>query len=260
MLPRLPRKLVSVVHYHQAPGTQPGPYEIPPGMELVELLTGGRGWVESDGEWVEVTPGTLLWHVAGDWTIGRSDPMAPYSCLAVRMQVASSGRRAPRFSVWRESESVMELTEESIRLFFDEGFSKQALLEYLYSKLRYEALLYHHRRESAGTPEPLRLARSLIESRYGEPLKVSELARVAGWSVAHLHDQFRRVYGSTPRQMLLERRLKSAREQLVGTGYSVKQIAANTGFTHSSAFCAAFRRRFGSSPKAYRDAYYRGNG
>lgn len=254
-----PHSLEIVVHYHQAWGTQPRSYVLQEGVELVELVTGGRGWVLSEGEWMEVLPGTLLWHVEGDETIGRSDPEAPYSCLAVRMMSALRGkRRVPRISYWHDLGAAAALTERAIRLFLDDGFDNLVLLDYLFSNLRLEALLYHHQRELAGVAEPLRIVRSIIESRYGEALKVSELARAAGWSVAHLHDQFRLVYGSSPRQVLLERRLNAGRELLVGSGGSVKEIAAATGFTHSSAFCCAFRKAFGVTPKAYRDAYYYG--
>lgn len=253
-----PKKLVSVIHYHQSVGTQPTPYLVAPNAELVEVVTRGRGWVETEEGWTEVLPGTMLWHVGGDKTIGRSDTGEPYSCLAVRMENGSLERHVPQFSYWHDLGEIVSLTEEAIRLFLDDEFEKAVLLDYLYSKLRYMALLYHHRQENLGIAEPLRLVRSLIETRYAEPLKLEMLAEAAGWSIAHLHDQFKAAYGSSPRQLILERRLRSAREQLVGTGYSIKEIAARTGFTHSSAFCHAFRKSLGVTPKAYREGYYFG--
>ncbi|MDQ8180870.1 AraC family transcriptional regulator [Pelagicoccus sp. SDUM812005] len=251
-------ELRSVVHYHQMPGTQPSPHPVVEGWQIVEVVTSGRGWVMHGGDWVEVRPGALLWHVEGDQTIGKSDPQEPYSCFAIRIQGVSGERPVPHLSSWPEVGEVVSLAEETIRMFLDEQFDRKVLLEYLYSKLRYESQLYEHRREVAGVPEPLRLVRSLIESRYAEPLKVEALASAAGWSVPHLHERFRSVFGTSPRQMILDCRLRSAREQLVGTGYSIKEVAANTGFTHSSAFCSAFRKATGMSPKAYRDAYYFG--
>ncbi len=256
-----PSELLSVAHYHQRPGTQPAAHAIRPDVELVELVTGGRGWIQHEGEWIEALPGSLFWHIEGDRTIERSDPEEPYSCLAVRMRrPGSSSRCVPRVSYWHDLDEVSKLTEEAIRLFLDEDFAEEPLLDYLYSKLRLQALLYHFRRERADIAAPLRLARSIIEKRYAEPIKVSDLARAAGWSVAHLHDRFQAAYGATPRQVILERRLSSAREQLLSSGQSIKEIAAKTGFTHSSAFCSAFRRRYGSTPKSYRDSYYYGVG
>lgn len=253
-----PPKLISVVHYHQMPGTQPTPYRVRSGAEVVEVVTSGRGWVETDSGWLEVLPGSMLWHVAGDLTIGRSSPDEPYSCLAVRMDGAAEKRHVPQFSYWHDLGEVVSLTEEAIRMFLDDDFDNSVLFAHLHAKLRYQALLYHHRRENANLAEPLRLARSLIETRYAEALTVELLAKTVGWSVAHLHDRFKAAYGSSPRQMILKRRLRSAREQLVGTGYSVKEIAARTGFTHSSAFCSSFRKAFGVTPKTYRERNYFG--
>lgn len=224
----------------------------------MEVVTKGRGWVVNDGDWVEVTPGTILWHVEGDETIGKSDLEEPYSCFAVRMEEGSTVRHVPRISFWHDLSELVGFAEEAIRMFLDEGFDRACLLDYLYSKLRYQTKVFLHRRENAIVDEPLRVARSIIETRYAERLRVEDLARAAGWSVPHLHDRFKSVYGVSPRQMILSRRLRSAREQLVGTGRSIKEIAAATGFTHSSAFCSAFRRSVGKTPKAYRDTYYFG--
>lgn len=251
-----PAKLQSMVHYHQMQGTQPVPHPVSDGGEIVEVVTSGRGWVLHEGDWIEVVPGSLLWHIGGDKTIGRSDPDEPYSCFAVRMEGASTERHVPRFSFWPDVGKVVALAEETIRMFLDESFDRESLLDYLYSKLRYQSLLYEYRRESIVISEPLRLVKSMIDARYAEPLRIEVLARSAGWSVPHLHHCFRAAYGSTPRQMILDRRLRAAREQLVGTGYSIKEIAANTGFTHSSAFCSSFRKVVGMTPKAYRDTYY----
>ncbi len=240
------------------PGTQPSAYPVQASGEIVEVVTKGRGWVWEGDEWMEVRPGAMLWHVDGDTTIGKSDPKAPYSCLAVRMEGNEGGRPFARFSSWPDLGELVSFTDEAIRMFLDETFDRECLLDYLYSKLRYQHLLYLHRRENLLLPEPLRVVKASIETRFAEPLRVESLAREAGWSVPHLHERFRETYGSSPRQMILDRRLRAAREHLVGTGYSIKEIAALTGFTHSSAFCSSFRKAFGVTPKAYRDAYYFG--
>ncbi|MDQ8199111.1 AraC family transcriptional regulator [Pelagicoccus enzymogenes] len=250
--------LRSVVHYHQMAGTQPVPHPVGRGWEIVEVVTSGRGWVQIDSEWVEVLPGALLWHMEGDCTIGRSDPDEPYSCFAVRIEGSLAPRHVPRLSFWPEVGQVQALAAETIRMFLDESFDRSALLDYLYSKLRYRSLLYEYRRDTVSVPEQLRSVRAMIESRYAESLKVESLAKAVGWSVPHLHDRFRAHFGTSPRQAILECRLRSAREQLVGTGLSIKEIAVATGFTHSSAFCSSFRRAMGMTPKAYRDAYYFG--
>ncbi|MEM9159214.1 MAG: helix-turn-helix transcriptional regulator [Verrucomicrobiota bacterium] len=259
MINSVPLELLSVAHYHQDPRSQPGAQRLEIGSEAVELVTRGRGWIEHEGEWLEVRPGALLWHREGDRTIAKSDPEDPYSCLSVRMRGDRfEGRRLPRVSIWPDREAVEELTEESIQMFLDEGFDKGVLLQYLFSKLLYQAKLYHHRKESGVMPEALLAAGKLIDERYGEAIKMEDLVRVSGWSAPHLHEQFKRHYGTSPHQRIMARRIRAGRELLLGSGLSIKEIAAETGFTHSSAFCAAFKKSVGVSPKKFRDGYFFG--
>jgi len=253
-----PEKLLFAIHYSQKPGDQPRSYQIADNLEMVELLTSGRGWLSDDGKRVEATAGTLLWHAPGDETIAESDVENPYRCLSVLMEsgLCAGTRRVPRVSYWHDLGELQTFVQEIVTRYRDEAFDKSALLDYLFSRLRFEAMLCHHRREQTEIPEPLRKARDLLERDFAKPgLRVRGLARAAGWSLPHLHDQFMRIFGESPRQLILRRRMKLARDQLVGTGYSIKQIAAETGFTHSAAFCASFRKAEGVSPKAYRERY-----
>jgi len=50
-------------------------------------------------------------------------------------------------------------------------------------------------------------AKDLMDARYREPLDVPTLARAAHLSPAHFSREFRRVFGETPHQYLLTRRL-----------------------------------------------------
>ena len=153
MINSVPNQLISVAHYHQEARVQPKAQRVEEGCETVELVTRGRGWIEHEGDWLEVRRGMLLWNRAGDCTIGRSDPERPYSCLAMRVRGESyEGRRVPRISVWPDREAVAELTEESIRMFLDESFDNSVVMQYLFSRLLYQAKLYHHLKSSTVIP------------------------------------------------------------------------------------------------------------
>jgi AraC-like DNA-binding protein len=53
-------------------------------------------------------------------------------------------------------------------------------------------------------------AKDLVDARYRDPLDVPALARTAHLSTAHFSREFRRVFGETPHQYLLMRRLERA--------------------------------------------------
>ncbi len=105
------------------------------------------------------------------------------------------------------------------------------------------------RDRSAG---PILRALAAIDERYGEPLTVAELARLAGMSVSRFHERFRRETGDTPADRLATIRLDRAEELLRHTRTPIAEIALAVGFSDQSALTRSFRRRRGITPAAFR--------
>lgn len=63
---------------------------------------------------------------------------------------------------------------------------------------------------------------------------------------------FKEEYEITPYEYLLERKLSAAKQMLLGTGLSIKEISAYLGFSDSHYFSQFFKKRTGLSPKAYK--------
>ena len=258
--PFTPRKkrpadaLESVSHYHQRAGVHPVPYRFETGDQCVELVTGGRGWVEIDGAWREVGAGDLLWHASGDMTIGRSDFAQPYRCLAVHFRAAAYRTRpVPRMTRWEELDEVLQFTHQIVRLHAEAALNPAILLRYILGRLHFQAELYLRVQRERGLPPELQRVLETLNRRYAEPLRLSELAESAGWSVPHLHDRFKQHLGLSPHQALIRRRIQTARELLASTNDPVKSIAARCGFPNASAFCVQFRKATQSSPQHYRE-------
>ncbi len=250
---KVPSKAVAVSHYHQRRGVQPTPRQIKRGDELVEVVTGGRGWVETEGSWREVGKGDLLWHIGGDLTIGRSDPEDPYRCLAVRFQDGiRSGRRTERFSRWWSLETLESFTKEAVGLFVDERMPRDGLTAYLFGRLLMEASRPPINQTLGSLHPAIAPALKLIDACYREPLKVEQVAEAAGCTPAHLNHLFRRHLGQAPHRVLIERRVRAARERLAAGNEPVKSIALECGFTHAAAFCHTFGKLTGESPSQFR--------
>jgi AraC-like DNA-binding protein len=98
-------------------------------------------------------------------------------------------------------------------------------------------------------------ARDLVDSRYGEPLDLRRLAREAHVSPRHFSRSFRQVFGETPHQYLLSRRLERARHLLRTTDMSVAEICLEVGFTSVGSFTTTFTRHVGVAPTTFRSAY-----
>jgi AraC-like DNA-binding protein len=98
-------------------------------------------------------------------------------------------------------------------------------------------------------------AKDVVDARFREPLDVPALARAAYLSPAHFSREFRRVFGETPHQYLLTRRLERAAALLRNTDRPVIDICFAVGLRSVGSFTTSFTRTFGASPAAYRAAH-----
>ncbi|VIO78477.1 AraC family transcriptional regulator [Bradyrhizobium ivorense] len=101
-------------------------------------------------------------------------------------------------------------------------------------------------------PAALKRARAYLEARATEPLDLAELAGIAGTGIRALQLGFRRHFGATVTEMLLDIRLAqlNARLKTARPGERIVDIAFELGFTHLSRMASAYRAKFGESPKA----------
>jgi AraC family transcriptional regulator len=85
-----------------------------------------------------------------------------------------------------------------------------------------------------------------------EDVPLAALAAETGLSPFHLHRVFSSVTGETPKQFTLRLRLSRGAAMLLTRDDSVLRVAQCCGFGSHEAFTRAFRRQFGTSPRAYR--------
>ncbi len=84
---------------------------------------------------------------------------------------------------------------------------------------------------------------------------MADLARAAGLSPAYFSREFRRVFGESPHQYLLTRRLERAAALLRNTDRPVTDICFDVGLTSVGSFITSFRRVYGAAPSAYRASF-----
>lgn len=97
----------------------------------------------------------------------------------------------------------------------------------------------------------IRKLRCLFDDLGGD-LSLPKLAKAAGVGPHQLVRLFRKTFGTTPHQYVMELRLSRARELLAESDQSISDIAAATGFADQSHLTRYFTRRYGASPSRFR--------
>jgi AraC family transcriptional regulator len=110
-----------------------------------------------------------------------------------------------------------------------------------------------HRALGGLSSRRLKLVLEYIEDTLGQPIRLRELAAIAGVSARHFERAFRQSTGSSPHAYVMDRRLHRARDLLISQlELPIEQIALRLGFSSSSHFSSAFRRETGLTPTDFR--------
>jgi AraC-like DNA-binding protein len=91
-------------------------------------------------------------------------------------------------------------------------------------------------------------AAAWIKVNYAKPLRVEELAELAGMGVSTLHHHFRALTAMSPLQYQKQLRLQAARERMLVDGLDAASAAFEVGYESASQFNREYSRLFGQPP------------
>jgi transcriptional regulator GlxA family with amidase domain len=94
----------------------------------------------------------------------------------------------------------------------------------------------------------IRRAIDQIRSRFDQPLRVEELAQIAGMSQPSFHRHFREVTAMSPLQFQKQIRLQEARRRLLSQNADAASIGFEVGYQSASQFSREYCRLFGAPP------------
>jgi AraC-like DNA-binding protein len=91
---------------------------------------------------------------------------------------------------------------------------------------------------------------SILQERFTEPLRVSELAEQANMSESALFHSFKRATRMSPLQFQKKLRLHEARRLMLLEGLETASASYRVGYESPSQFSREYRRLFGAPPRA----------
>jgi AraC-like DNA-binding protein len=97
----------------------------------------------------------------------------------------------------------------------------------------------------------IRKAKEIIILRMAEPPSLQELANEIGLNIKKLKEGFKQIYGDSVFSFLFDYKMEHARRLLETNQYNVNEVGTQVGYSTASHFIAAFKKKFGTTPKKY---------
>ena len=87
-----------------------------------------------------------------------------------------------------------------------------------------------------------------VKANFARPLRVEDLANIAGMGVSTLHHHFRALTAMSPLQYQKQLRLQAARERMLMDGLDAASAAFEVGYESATQFNREYSRLFGQPP------------
>lgn len=97
----------------------------------------------------------------------------------------------------------------------------------------------------------LKKAKEIVISNMAEPPGLQELADQVGLNLKKLKMGFKQIYGDTVYGFLFDYKMEYARRLLDSGSYNVNEVGLKIGYSTASHFIAAFKKKYGTTPKKY---------
>jgi AraC family transcriptional regulator of arabinose operon len=128
-----------------------------------------------------------------------------------------------------------------------EGFEQQL------AAIAFRILMYLAQAIGPSYPEELRKAREYISRNFTAEVSLDAICAAAGVSLRQCNRLFNDHLRSAPMQFVKQQRMTLAREMLLNTSLSIKQISLRAGYEDPLYFSQLFRQETGKSPREFRD-------
>lgn len=97
----------------------------------------------------------------------------------------------------------------------------------------------------------IKKAKQIIINRMAEPPTLQELSEEINLPLNRLKEGFKQVYGDSVFSFLFDYKMEVARQLLATGSHNVNEVGLKVGYSTASHFIAAFRKKFGTTPKKY---------
>ena len=97
----------------------------------------------------------------------------------------------------------------------------------------------------------IRKAKEIVITRMAEPPSLQDLSEEIGLSLKKLKEGFKQIYGDSVYSFLFDYKMEYSRKMLESGKHNVNEVGLKVGYSTSSHFIAAFKKKYSTTPKKY---------
>lgn len=224
-------------------------------------ISEGKGIFETREGKTEITPGTMILLYPGVWH--RYKPLTDKGWvefyigingeLAQKLMMQSCFRIFPAIRCGLK-EDLLECYQHIFTLIHDEkpGYQMIAAGEAVKMIGILGSLVRYPDSETGPYLDSIEHCKFLIREHLNQKIDFQKVAGTMNIGYSNFRKIFRKYMGISPGHYLLNLRLVKAKELLLHTDMSMKEIAWETGFFSESYFSRIFKEKMGQSPSSLR--------
>lgn len=254
---RLTLRNCSAQPLKQDPGSRIGP-RLQQQIQMVLVHVGGMTVHIAGGRSYDVSAGQMCILLPGHTETIRFPTDVVTSQTVIR---GDPDRLTPEMSAWLEalrptrnlSAALTYLSREAVATVQTRLTAKGALVDALGTALLWR-FIAEFENYPAALPERIEEARLFIHQHLEDDVGLTDIARAAHVTPAHLIRLFREHIGTTPIKYLWDRRVTLGMELLTSSGMPISIVALRSGFKTSFHFARKIKEASGLSPTQLREA------
>lgn len=263
---------VSLLRYHSEAASMKN--RITLRQHMFSFLLEGEKTVHYAGTRVSIRPDQFLLLSAGNCLMSEktASPAGSYRSMLLLFDASVLTDFFSRHSEVPRTQS--DQTEQEPFLVFEKDAFLHHFLESLHQMLtagkpvsarmrlvKLEELLLHLGEHHPGALQKLRrvsgegdqemLIRQAVTAHIDHPVSVGELAFLCHTSLSTFKRRFAKLYGTSPNQWLLAKRMQKAARLLSQADCKASEIYDQVGYENLSSFIQSFKQAHGLTPKQY---------
>ena len=233
-----------------------------PAREYVfEYVMDGRGWIETDEGRLPVSAGTFYLIRKGAELSYGSDPAAPYEKIWLNADGTLLSRLCDVFETGplltaevNVLDSFLEIHDRLSRMGEEDAADCHAEVLNLLFRILTAATKSTYFPAASRQNTLDEKVRAWLDANIYSDISLDDVAAEFGFSKMHVIRVFKKRFGITPMQYVIERRIGAAKSLLSGTVMPIKEIAALLRYSNTQHFSSSFKSAVGCTPGQYRQS------